>query len=102
VLNPFTPFGDVSLIRMVNLYANVTQIGRSEDLADCLDLVTSASAKLLNAKDYGIAVGRPADLVVLDCETRAEAVCEIAQPIFGFKNGARTFIRPAASLLKPV
>jgi cytosine deaminase len=102
VLNPFTPFGDVSLIRMVNLYANVAQIGRTEDLADCLDLVTSASAKLLNAKDYGVAVGFSADFVVLDCETKAQAVCEIAQPMFGFKNGIRTFIRPTASLLKPV
>lgn len=101
VLNPFTPFGDVSLIRMINLYANVMQVGAMDDLAGCLDLVTSAPAKLLNLKHYGIAVGNPADLVVLDCETKAEAVCEIAQPLFGFKNGIRTFIRPAASLLKP-
>lgn len=101
VLNPFTPFGDVSLIRMVNLYANVAQLGRTEDLADCLDMVTTAAAKLLNKTDYGIAVGGPADCVVLDCETKAEAVCEIAQPLFGFKKGIRTFIRPAASLLKP-
>ncbi len=28
VLNPFTPFGDCSLIRMANLYANIAQIGR--------------------------------------------------------------------------
>jgi cytosine deaminase len=102
VLNPFTPFGDVSLIRMINLYANVLQVGALDDLAECLDLVTSASARLLNLAHYDIAVGNPADFVVLDCETKAEAVCEIAQPLFGFKNGIRTFIRPAASLLKPV
>ena len=29
VLNPFTPFGDCSLIRMANLYANVAQAGRT-------------------------------------------------------------------------
>jgi cytosine deaminase len=101
VLNPFTPFGDVSLIRMINFYANIAQVGRIGDLADCLDMVTSASAKLLNKKDYGIAVGHPADLVVLDCETKAEAVCEIAQPLFGLKKGIRTFVKPAATLLKP-
>jgi cytosine deaminase len=101
VLNPFTPFGDVSLIRMINLYANVLQVGAMDELAGCLDLVTSAPAKLLNLKHYGIAVGNSADLVVLDCETKAEAVCEIAQPLFGFKRGVRTFIKPAASLLKP-
>ncbi len=44
VLNPFTPFGDVSLIRMINLYANVMQVGAIDDLAGCLDLVTSAPA----------------------------------------------------------
>src|SRR5438094_10177111 len=28
VLNPFTPFGDCSLVRMANLYANIAQLGR--------------------------------------------------------------------------
>ncbi|MET0222407.1 MAG: amidohydrolase family protein [Tardiphaga sp.] len=101
VLNPFTPFGDVSLIRMINLYANVAQVGATADFAGCLDMVTSLSAKILNRRDYGIAVGNPADLVVLDCETKAQAVCEVAQPLFGLKRGVRTFIKPAASLLKP-
>ena len=101
VLNPFTPFGDCSLIRMANLYANVLQVGSSRDLANCLDMVTSASAKLLNHQAYGIAVGRPADLVVLDCETKTEAICELAQPLFGLKRGVRTFNKPAAALLRP-
>lgn len=101
VLNPFTPFGDCSLTRMINLYANIAQVGAIGELANCLDMVTSGSAKLLNLKDYGVAVGRPADLVVLDCETKAEAVCEVAQPLFGLKRGVRTFDRPAASLIRP-
>ena len=101
VLNPFTPFGDVSLIRMINLYANVLQVGTMDELAGCLDMVTSASARLLNRSDYGIKVGNPADLVVLDCATKAEAVCEVAQPLFGLKRGVRTFTRPAAFLHTP-
>ncbi len=101
VLNPFTPFGDCSLIRMANLYANIAQVGASVDLAACLDMVSAASAKLLNHRDYGIAVGHPADLVVLDCESRAQAVCELAQPIFGLKRGRRTFDRPLPRLHHP-
>ncbi|MCP9627907.1 amidohydrolase family protein [Rhodopseudomonas palustris] len=100
VLNPFTPFGDCSLIRMINLYANVTQVAATAELSGCLDMVTSASARLLNLKDYGIAIGNPADLVVLDCATKAQAVCEIAQPLFGLKRGLRTFDKPAAMLHK--
>ena len=36
VLNAFTPFGDASLLRMANLYANVAQLGRSEDFESLL------------------------------------------------------------------
>ncbi len=100
VLNPFTPFGDCSLIRMANLYANVAQIGRPADLAACLDMVTTLPAKLMNLKDYGIAVGNPADLVVLDCADRAAAVAELARPLFGMKNGRRTFVCPPPRLLR--
>src|ERR1700739_262795 len=74
VLNPFTPFGDCSLIRMANLYANVAQIGRSNELAACLDMVTALPAKLMNLRNYGVAVGNPADFVVLDCNDRVAAI----------------------------
>lgn len=99
VLNPFTPFGDCSLVRMANLYANVAQIGRPSDLALCLDMVTTLPAKLMDLTDYGIAVGNPADFVVLDCNDRAAAVAEIARPLLGIKNGKRTFVCPPPRLL---
>src|SRR5262249_57560161 len=80
VLNPFTPFGDCSLIRMANLYANVAQIGRERDLRACFDMITSLPARLMNAADYGIAVGHPADLVVLESRDPATPVAHLAQP----------------------
>jgi cytosine/creatinine deaminase len=101
VLNPFTPFGDCSLIRMANLYANVAQIGRTGDLQACFDMVTTLPARLINARDYGIAVGAPADLVVLDSRDPAMAVAELAQPLFGFKRGRRSFTRAAATIHRP-
>jgi cytosine deaminase len=93
VLNPFTPFGDCSLVRLANLYANVAQLGRPAELAQCLDMVTSAPARLMNVADYGIAVGHPADIVVLDARDRAACVAEVALPLFGLKAGRRTFTR---------
>jgi cytosine/creatinine deaminase len=101
VLNPFTPFGDCSLIRMANLYANIAQLGRPAELAACLDMVTTSPARLMNLRDYGIAVGNPADLVVLDCEDRMSAVAELARPLFGLKRGRRSFTCPPAELLRP-
>src|ERR1700728_5437570 len=99
VLNPFTPFGDCSLIRMANCYANVAQIGRPSELAACFDMVTTLPAKLMNLRNYGIAVGNPADLVVLDCIDRASAVAELGRPLYGMKNGRRTFVCPSPRLL---
>ena len=98
VLNPFTPFGDCSLIRMANLYANIAQVGTPEGMATCLDMVSTQSARLMNLRDYGIVVGNPADLVVLDCDAKATAVAELAPPLMGFKAGRRTFTRPAPIL----
>ena len=44
VQNPFTPFGDASLLRTANLYANIAQCG-PEDFETCLDLVTASPAR---------------------------------------------------------
>jgi cytosine/creatinine deaminase len=102
ILNPFTPFGDCSLLRMANLYANIAQIGRPAELASCLDMVTTLPAKLMNLQDYGIKVGNPADFVVLDCKDPTAAVAEIVRPLFGIKNGRRTFVCPPPKLLHDV
>jgi cytosine deaminase len=101
VLNPFTPYGDCSLIRMANLYANTAHIGTQHELAACFDLVTAAPARLMNLRDYGVAVGHPADIVVLDCGDPAAAVAALAQPLFGFKRGRATFTRPLPMLHRP-
>src|SRR5712692_2536538 len=101
VLNPFTPFGDCSLLRMANLYANIAQLGRSEELQACMEMVTRLPAKLMNLGDYGIAVGNPADLVVLDCADRVSAVAELAQPLLAMKRGRIRFSRPTATINWP-
>jgi hypothetical protein len=37
--------------------ALAARLGRVEDIACCLDMVTTFAAKLMNLPDYGIAVG---------------------------------------------
>ncbi len=101
VLNPFTPFGDCSLVRMANLYANVAQIGEAADFEQCLDLVTTLPARLMNTDDYGVKIGGRADIVVLDCLQTQAAVAELASPLLGMKNGRVTFTRPAATIHRP-
>ena len=101
VLNPFTPFGDCSLIRMANLYANICQVGQIDDTIECFDMVTRRSAELLNLDDYGIEVGKSADMVVIDNRNRESAVAELSPPLMGIKRGHVTFRREPAALLWP-
>jgi cytosine deaminase len=101
VLNPFTPYGDGSLIRMANLYANVCHVSRPADLAGCLDMITGAAARLMRLEDYGIAVGGPADLVCLDASNPADVIATLAQPLWGIKRGRASFTRPRAQIHPP-
>ncbi|OSQ46908.1 amidohydrolase family protein [Thalassospira alkalitolerans] len=100
VLNPFTPFGDCSLSRMANLYANVSQLSTIEELEMCFAMVTDHPAKLLG-RSNAITVGGAATFIALPASNRAQVVSEIARPIWGMKDGKVTFEYPAARLLRP-
>ena len=101
VLNPFTPFGDCSLVRMANLYANICQVGAKGDIRECFHMISSRSARLMNLKNYGLAPGCAADLVVLDAASAEEAVAELAPVLYVFKRGRKTVSRARAQLHRP-
>ena len=101
ILNPATPYGDCSLIRMANLYANILQVDRPAELRECFRMLTDRSARLLNLKDYGFSVGNPADIVIIDAQSPEQAVAEISRPVAAFKNGKRTVVWHPPELLRP-
>lgn len=101
ILNPFTPLGDGQLIRQANLYANIVQRATDADLRATWGMFTSSSATLMRQDDYGIAVGNPADLVVVDAPSAVDAVREITPVLRAFKRGRRTVTRAPAVLHKP-
>jgi cytosine deaminase len=101
ILNPFTPLGDCSLIRMANLQANVCQVAHPHRLRECFAMLTERSARLMNLQDYGIAIGNPGDIVVIDALTPEQAVAENAAPLVVFKRGVRTVTRARAELHHP-
>ena len=62
---------------------------------------STRSAALMNLKDYGIEVGKTADLVVVDGTDPAMVVAELAQPMFVFKGGKQTVTRALPELHAP-
>lgn len=101
ILNAFTPMGDGQLIRMANLYANVVQQAMPDALRDTWGMFTTNSARLMRRKDYGIAVGNSADLVVVDAPDPVAAIREVAPVLMGFKRGRRSFTRQPVVLHRP-
>jgi cytosine deaminase len=101
VLNPATPYGDCSLVRMANLHANVLQVRHPGELRECFAMLTERSARLLNLDDYGLAVGKPADVVVFDAQTPEQTIAEIRNPLAAFKRGRQTMARRPPELLRP-
>jgi cytosine deaminase len=101
VMNPSTPYGDCSLIRLANLHANVLQVAMPHELCDCFEMITTRSARILNLADYGVAAGHPADLVVIDAASPDRAVAQVRHPVAAFKRGRQTMSWEPATLLQP-
>ncbi|WP_375690082.1 amidohydrolase family protein [Pseudooceanicola sp. LIPI14-2-Ac024] len=100
VLNPFTPYGDASLPRMANLFANVAQLGAPEDLARSFAMITADPYRLLG-RGGAVAEGQAADLVLLPVGSAGAAVAEIGRPLWGLKDGRPSFERAETRLFRP-
>jgi cytosine/creatinine deaminase len=87
IVNPFTPYGHPDLLRQTLVTAMAAHLGNLDQMAWLLDLVTINPARALGLKDYGVAEGCRADLVVLDAPDAAQAITEQAEKLWVFKAG---------------
>ncbi len=73
IRNPFTTVGTADLSHMAFLAAVAAHMGAPADLRQLVETVTTHPARILGLRDYGLAPGAYADLIVWDC-TRVEDV----------------------------
>lgn len=83
---------------MANLYANVMQLSRDADIKLVFDMVGAQAAAIMGV-EHNLAIGGPADIVILDTPDLYGAVRSSALALAGWKNGIQTFVRPRAQLL---
>ena len=74
VQNLFTPFGDGDVLKICTLLAQVLQLGTTASHRLCLEMATTRAARAIGIRDYGIEVGKVADLVLLDADSVSDAV----------------------------
>ena len=90
IRNAFTPYGNGDLIQIAMLAVPVAHLGGADDLPTVLPMITTNTAKALNIKDYGIAVGNRADLILLDTQRKADVLIDIPERLMVIKNGRIT------------
>lgn len=88
IKDPWYPLGNGNILRVLDAGLHICHMMGFEDLARSLDLVTDNSARTMNLGErYGIAVGRPANLVVLDAQNDYEAVRRQAKARVSIRHG---------------
>jgi cytosine/creatinine deaminase len=87
IVNPFTPYGHPDLLRQALVTAMAAHLGNLDQMAWLLDLITINPAKAIGLKEYGLAEGCRADLVVLDAANPVQAITEQAEKLWVLKAG---------------
>ncbi|MFS0757656.1 amidohydrolase family protein [Noviherbaspirillum sp. 1P10PC] len=93
IRNAFTPFGNADMLLIGNLLAHAISYGTPEHQAAILGMATGNAARAIGIDgSYGIAVGRQADLVILDTARVADALLDIPARSWVIKRGKITVV----------
>jgi len=91
IRNAFTPFGTADPLQIGLLLAHTAQLGSPDDQAFVLQMCTRTAALAMGiARDYGIAVGNRADLVILDTLRISDALLDLPPRLWVIKRGRVT------------
>lgn len=74
VLDPWYPLGTADMLDVAFMGLHVAQMTSPKQMRHCFDMVTTENAAIMGLQDYGLAVGKSADLVVLDAGHPIEAL----------------------------
>ncbi|MGC8715187.1 MAG: amidohydrolase family protein, partial [Leptodesmis sp.] len=75
IQDPWYPLGTGNMLDVASMGLHVCQMTGAAEINACYDMVTWNGAKTLHLDDrYGIEVGKPANLIVLDAQDRYDAL----------------------------
>ena len=90
VRNPFTPIGTADLADLTFLTTVAAHMGTPSEMRMLLDTITVHPARMLRLRDYGLAPGCRANLLVWDCATAEDAVATPPPRVLSIKDGRVT------------
>ena len=87
IRDAWSPFGNGDMLERAMMIGYRANFRHDDELALAFDMVTKTAADVLGIAGYGIAVGGPADFVVVEAGSLAEAVANRPRRKFVIKAG---------------
>jgi cytosine deaminase len=88
VQDPWYSLGNGNMLTVAAMAVHICQMTGQDEIAACYDMITTNGAKTLALGDtYGLAVGQPANLIVLDATSPYEAIRRNATVTQVFSRG---------------
>lgn len=74
VQDPWYSLGTGNMLDVASMAVHVCQMTGTDEIDACYDMVTWNGAKTLHLDKYGIEVGNPANLIVLEADSKYDAI----------------------------
>ncbi|KAM3090761.1 cytosine deaminase [Phormidesmis sp. 146-35] len=88
VQDPWYSLGTGNMLDVASMAVHVCQMTGMSEIEACYNMVTWHGAKTLHVEDqYGVEVGKPANLIVLDADDRYDAIRRRATVQYVISNG---------------
>ena len=101
VKDTFYPYGSADMLQVANVTAHAAQMSLPPEIETVYDMVTTTAAEILKLKDYGLAVGKKANLVVVNAKDARDAIRLTPERLFVIREGkivAKTAVQTELSI----
>jgi cytosine/creatinine deaminase len=87
IMDPWYPLGTGGMLQPAHMAVHACHMTSRKEVIACFDMVTENAARTLGLEDYGIAEGKPANLVLVDAPDRWDAIRRLATTTLVVKDG---------------
>ena len=88
IFDPWYPMGTGNMLEVVHFGLHVCQMMGYNDINESLKFISTNSARTLNIEDeYGIEIGKPGNLILLNAESGYDAVRRRAEVLYSIREG---------------
>jgi cytosine deaminase len=87
IMDPWYPLGTGGMLQPAHMAVHACHMTSRKEVTACFDMVTENAARTLGLEDYGIAEGRPANLVLVDAPDKWDAIRRLAATTLVVRGG---------------